>query len=90
MQEGPELLLRCDKCGTHMQADRIFKHWHLEKFHKLTKRKLRWRDVEMAARCGEMEFSIYGEEGDEILENITTLRYLGIPLDQTDDAMPSV
>ena len=39
----------------------------------------------MAARCGEMEFSLYGEEGDKRVGNVKTLRYLGIPLDQTDD-----
>ena len=42
-------------------------------------------DGEIAARCGEMEFSLYGEEGDERLDNVPTLRYLGRPLYQTDD-----
>ena len=38
----------------------------------------------MAARCGEMEFSLDGEEGDERVENVPNFRYLGIPLDQMD------
>ena len=38
----------------------------------------------MEARCGEMEFSLDGEEEDERVENVPTFRYLGIPLDQTD------
>ena len=28
-------------------------------------RRLRRRDVEIAERCGEIEFNLYGEEGDE-------------------------
>ena len=39
----------------------------------------------MAARCGEMEFNLDGEEGDEIVENVKTFQYLGRPLYQTDD-----
>ena len=44
----------------------------------------------MAARCGEMEFNIDGEEGDERVENVPISRYLGQPLDQTDDNWPDV
>ena len=55
LQEGTELLLRCDQCRMHMQADRLFKHRQLKKCHKLTERWIQQRDVEMAERCGEME-----------------------------------
>ena len=34
LQEGPEPLPRCDQCGMHMQAARLFKHWQSDKFHK--------------------------------------------------------
>ena len=44
----------------------------------------------MAARCGEMEFNLDGEEGDERVENVTTFRYLGQPLEQTDDDWTAV
>ena len=44
----------------------------------------------MEARCGEMEFSLYGEEGYERVEKLLTLRYLGRTLDQTDDDCPAV
>ena len=64
LQEGPEPLPWCDQCGMHMQAARLFKHWISDKSHKLMERRLRQRDVEMAARCGEMEFNLDGEEGD--------------------------
>ena len=56
-----------------MQAARLFKHWQSDKCHKLTERRLRQRDVEMAARCGEMEFNPDGEEVDERVENVQTL-----------------
>ena len=44
----------------------------------------------MAARCGDMGFNLDGEEGYERVENLTTFRYLGIPLDQTNDDCPAV
>ena len=68
-----------------MQVDRLFKHRQSDKCHKSTERRLRQRDVEMEARCGEMEFNLDGEEGDKRVENVPTFRYLGRPLDQTDD-----
>ena len=46
---------------------------------------INFRDVEMAARCGEMEFNIDGGEGDERVENVPTFQYMGRLLDQTDD-----
>ena len=58
MQEVPELLPRCEKCGMHMPAANIFKHRQSEKCHKATERRLRRRDVEMAARFWEMELSL--------------------------------
>ena len=73
-----------------MQADRLFKHWQPDKCHKLTEIRLRRRDVEMAVICGEMEFNLYGGEGDERVENIPTFQYMGQPLDQTDDDWPAV
>ena len=72
LQEGPEPLLWCDKCWMHMQAARLFKYWQSEKFHKYRERRLRRRDVEMTERCGEMDFNLDGEEGDERVENVPT------------------
>ena len=90
LQEGPEPLLWYDQCGIHMQTARLFKHRQSAKCHKLTERRLLQRDVEMEARCGEMEFNLYGEEGDEIVDNVPTFRYLGRPLYQTDYYCPAV
>ena len=44
----------------------------------------------MAAKCGEMDFNLDGEEGDERVDNVPTFRYLGRPLDQTDDDCTAV
>ena len=73
-----------------MQADRLFRRQQLEKCHKLTESRLQRRDVEMAKRCGQMEFNPDGEEGDYRVENVPTFRYLGRPLDQTNDDCPAV
>ena len=44
----------------------------------------------MAERCGEMEFNLDWEEGDKRVDNVPTFRYLGRPLDQTDDDWSAV
>ena len=89
-QEGPEPLARCDQCRMHMKEAGLFKHWQSDSFHKSTERSIRWRDVEMAARFGEKEFSLDGEEWDERVYNVPTFWYLVIPLDQMDDDFPDV
>ena len=73
-----------------MQAARLLKHWQSEKCHESTERRLRRRDVEMEAMCGETEFNLEGEEGDERVENVPTFRYMGRPIDQTDDDWTAV
>ena len=42
----------------------------------------------MAEKCGEIEFISYGREGGALVEVVTNLKYLGSPLDQTDDDWP--
>ena len=44
----------------------------------------------MTERCGEIDLNLDGEEGDKRVENVPTFRYLGLPLDQTDDYWPAV
>ena len=46
---------------------------------------LRQRDVEMEEMCGHMEYSLYGREGDALVEGVANFKYLGRNLDQTDD-----
>ena len=58
MQEVPEPLPLRDQCGMHMPAANIFKHRKTDKCNKATERRIEQRDVEMAERCGEMEFSL--------------------------------
>ena len=50
---------------------------------KFFETKIRWIYVEKAARWGEMEFSLYGEEGGELVVGVENFKYLGLPLDQT-------
>ena len=90
LQEGTEPFPQCDQCGMHMPEARIFKQRQSDKCHKLTEIRLLWRDVGMAERCGEMEFSLEGREGEERVENVMTFRYLGKLLDQTYDDWPAV
>ena len=58
MQEGTEPLPQCDQCGMHMPTARILKHGQSNKCHKVMERGFRRRDVDMAERYGEMEFSL--------------------------------
>ena len=90
LQEGPEFLWWCDQCGMHIHAARLFKYWQSEKCHKSTERRLHPQDVEMAASCEEMEFKIDVDKGDERVENVTTLQYLGQTLHQMSDDWPAV
>ena len=46
---------------------------------------IRWRDVEIAGRYRETEFSLYGREGNDLVEGVANFKYLGQPLDQMDD-----
>ena len=73
-----------------MTSARIFKHRKTNKCNKAMEKKLQWRDVEMAARCGDMELSLYEEEGDNMVEGVAIFMYLGRTLDQTDGDWPAV
>ena len=59
-----------------MTTTKIFKHRQTDKCNKATKRQIRRRDVEMTGRCGDMEFSLEGEEGDEMVEGVAMFRCL--------------
>ena len=84
LQEGPEPIPRCDQCGMHMPADKLFKNRRTEICNKVTKRQIRWRDVDMEERCADMEFSLYRGYGYVMVEGVATFKYLGRHLDQTD------
>ena len=84
------MLPRCDQCGMHMSAARLFKHRLTDICNKATERRIRWRDVEIVERCGDMEFRLYGGEGGNMLERVSTFKYLGRPLYRTDDDWPTI
>ena len=65
-------------------------HSHTDKCNKAMDRRLRRRDVDMAARFEKMGLSLEGGKGGDSLEGVATFRYLGRPLDQTDDDWPAV
>ena len=44
----------------------------------------------MMASCVDLDFSLYGEEGGEMVEEVENFKYLGQTLDQTDDDWPVV
>ena len=44
----------------------------------------------MAAMCGDMELSMEGEEGDEMVEGVATFKYLVRNLDKIDYDCPAV
>ena len=52
--------------------------------------RLRWRDLETAERCGEMEFILYGREVDALVEGVAKFKYLGRPLDKMYHDWPAV
>ena len=51
IQEGPELLPRCNIYGIHMPDTRLIKHRHKKRCNKVMKMRLRLRDVDMVERC---------------------------------------
>ena len=73
-----------------MPAARLIKYKRTERFNKAMEMRLRWRDVDMAERCGDMEFSVYRREGGALVERVANFKYLGRPLDQMDYNWPSV
>ena len=90
MQERTEPLPQWDQCGMYMPEARIFKHRQTDKCNKATDIRLRVRDVEMKAWCGEMYFSMEGGEGDERVEVVAKFWCLVRPQNQTEDDWPAV
>ena len=66
-----------------MYSSMLVKHGQTDKCNKSTDRRLRRIDVEMAARCDDMDFSMYREEN--MVEGLATFKYIGRTLDQTND-----
>ena len=60
-------------------------HKHTSRYDQVTEIRLQWRDVELDQRSRELEFSLYGREGDALVEIVAQFKYMGIPLYQSDD-----
>ena len=56
-------LPRCDYCGIHISVDWLINHRRTMRFNKAVEMRLRWKDVGMVKRCGDMDFNLYGREG---------------------------
>ena len=79
LQEGPEPLPQCDRCGVHILAARLWRHKRMASCYRAMDMRLRQRDLEMAERLGEMEFSLYGREGVALMEGWISSNTLGVP-----------
>ena len=60
----------------HTPADRLFNHSQTDKCNKETDRRLGRRYMEMAERCGDMEFSLYVDEWEKMVEGVANFKYL--------------
>ena len=65
-----------------MHAARLFKHTQTDKCNEATERQLRRIDVDMEESYVKMNFSLYGEEGSEMVEGVANFKYMGRTLDQ--------
>ena len=52
--------------------------------------RLRCRYVEVASRYSKIKFSLTREEGEQKINIVSLFKYLGRPLEQSDDNCPEV
>ena len=57
-----------------MPADKMTKHRGTSIWNKATYMQLKSRDVKMDGSCGDMEFSMYGMEGEVLLEVVAAFK----------------
>ena len=85
LQEGRQPLPCCDMCGIHIPVGRMLKYWRTAHCFKNIEIRIRCRDVEVGIQCMEMELILTRDYGEEIIEGVVLFKYLGQPLDQSDD-----
>ena len=85
VQEGREPLPRCDLCGMHMPEGLILKHQQTKRSDRNTQMRWRSREVAIASLCAEVSFSLTGDDKEEIIESVGVFKYLGRPLDRSDN-----
>ena len=90
LQEGLAPLPQCDQYGMHMPVSRMWIHKRTDRRERVTDMSLRRIYMEMEESLEEMEFILYGREGDTMMEGVTQFKYLGRPLDKTHDDQPEV
>ena len=83
IQKVPEPLIRCYHCGIHITVVQLIKHRPMAICEKSAETRLRHRYLGMVDRCGEMEFILYGIEGDTLVEGVANSKCMGRPLNQT-------
>ena len=90
IQKGREPLPRCNMCIMHMPEGRLLKHRRTAFCFRNNEMRIRRREVEVATRCLEMELSLTSEEGEDTIEGVALLKYLGWPMEKSDNAWPAV
>ena len=60
LQEGKELLPRCDLCGMHMLLGRLIKQQRIQRYNRNTQIWWQRRNVAIASQCAEAYFSLNG------------------------------
>ena len=74
----------------HMPEGHLIKHRRTAHCLNNTDMWIIHRDVEVVSLCSDTEFSLNGEEGGDKIEGVVIFKYLGRPLDQSDDEWMAV
>ena len=90
LQEVPEPLPWCTNCSIHMSVYIMERHKQTTRYNIATEMRLRRRDLELAYRSGEMQFSLYGVDGCVLVEVVPHFKYLGKTLYQSDNNWPVI
>ena len=85
MQEGREPLTYCDMCRMHMMEGRLPINGRMACCFKNKETRLLQRDLEVASWFEEMDLSLNRKEGEETIEGVTLIKFLGRTLEQSDD-----
>ena len=67
-----------------MPVGRLIRHIRIKKYEWNTKMRLRQRDVEIAAKCVGVNFSLTGDDAAEFFEEVESFKYLVCVLHRTD------
>ena len=85
LQVGSEPLPCCNMSVMHMPAGRLIKYRRMDRCFKNTEMRIRFRDIDVVIRCSGVEFRLTREEGEETNRVVALLKYVGRPLEQSDN-----